>query len=73
MARARPPLFRTIKPPRDHTGPEIGYRFSNGREFNDYGLNRSVYAGVHPGDAILQEDGFGKIMQEDGLGAVLQE
>ena len=58
--------------------PEIAYRFQNGRTFNDSGIRRGVYVGVHPGDAILQEGnafkaGEGDIMQEDGLGRILQE
>ena len=84
MARGiptRPPTFRTINWGamvrrawgRSWHKPEIAYRFQNGRTFNDSGVRRGVYVAVHPGDAILQEDGQGKIMQEAGLGAILQE
>ena len=73
MARARPPISRTVTLPSEHPGTLIAYRFSNGREFNDPGYTRGIYAGVHPGDAILQEGGLGEIWQEDSHHAILQE
>jgi hypothetical protein len=67
----RRPRSRTVTMPREHRGPETAYRFSNGRTFNESSSTRGIYAGAHPGDAILQENGG--LMLQENLSRILQE